>query len=530
MRLARKLFTTLIPLFAAASLFAAGKATQVVLLVWDGLRPDFVTEENTPTLVKLARQGVTFKNHHPVYISATEVNGTALATGVYPGQSGIVGNKEYRPALDATKPIMTASLAAIRKADALTGNHYLAFPTVAEILHAQGLRTVIAGAKPVALLHDRFPRSDDRQGVDLFAGKVLPEALAAKLAGQLGPFPAKAKSSPERDAWTTEALTGPLWEKGVPPFSVLWLSEPDSSQHLHGPGSPAALAAIKSADQNLARVLAALAQKGLREQTDIIVVSDHGFSTVARNTDVAKALNEHGFHAGREFPEPGPRQGDILVVGNGGSAFLYVTGHEPALVKKVVHFLQAQPFCGVVLTRQPVAGAFSLEQARLNAATAPDIVLSLRWNRDRNQHGTPGQLCSDQSDYGPGQGMHGSLSPFDMHNTCVAAGPDFRHGVLDDLPTGNIDIAPTVLWLLGVQPSQKQSGRLLREALLQPPAPAPSPKSHHLEASYRAENFLWRQYLNYSTVNGALYLDEGNGQQAPLGVTWAGPSISSPSQ
>ena len=57
--------------------------------------------------------------------------------------------------------------------------------------------------------------------------------------------------------------------------------------------------------------------------------------------------------------------------------------------------------------------------------------------------------------------MHGSLSPFDMHNTCIAAGPDFRKGAQDDLPTGNIDIAPTILWILGVEPEHKLSGRVL---------------------------------------------------------------------
>ena len=64
--------------------------------------------------------------------------------------------------------------------------------------------------------------------------------------------------------------------------------------------------------------------------------------------------------------------------------------------------------------------------------------------------------------------MHGSLSPFDMHNTCIAAGPDFRKGILDNMATGNIDIAPTVLWLLGVEPQPKLSGRVLSEALAQP--------------------------------------------------------------
>src|SRR5262249_30924807 len=95
-----KLFTSLLATFIAANLLAAGKAWHVVVVVWDGMRPDFVSESNTPTLYKLAQQGVTFRNHHPVYVCTTEVNGTALATGVYPEQSTIIGNKEYRPELN----------------------------------------------------------------------------------------------------------------------------------------------------------------------------------------------------------------------------------------------------------------------------------------------------------------------------------------------------------------------------------------------------------------------------------------------
>src|SRR4051812_12463646 len=68
----------------------------VLLMVWDGMRPEFVNETHTPTLYKLAQEGVTFAHHHAVYPSATEVNGTALSTGSYPANSGIVGNNEYR--------------------------------------------------------------------------------------------------------------------------------------------------------------------------------------------------------------------------------------------------------------------------------------------------------------------------------------------------------------------------------------------------------------------------------------------------
>ncbi len=71
--------------------------------------------------------------------------------------------------------------------------------------------------------------------------------------------------------------------------------------------------------------------------------------------------------------------------------------------------------------------------------------------------------------------------------------------------------APTLFKLA----RQKLSGRLLTEALVEPPAPAPSRQPLHFEATYRASTFLWRQYLDCSTVEGALYLDQGNGQQMP---------------
>ena len=70
--------------FLARAETAPGKARHVVVVVWDGMRPDFVSENHTPTLWKLAREGVTFRNHHAAYLSATLVNGTAIATGCYP--------------------------------------------------------------------------------------------------------------------------------------------------------------------------------------------------------------------------------------------------------------------------------------------------------------------------------------------------------------------------------------------------------------------------------------------------------------
>ena len=514
MRLIGQLFTAFALVFLPPGLFAAGKAAHVVVIVWDGMRPDLVSTETTPNLFRLAQEGVTFKHHHPAYVTTTEVNGTALATGDYPAQSGVIGNNEFRPAISATDKFMTADLAPVRKGDEVTGNHYLAVPTLAESLHEHGMRTIVAGAKPVVLLQDRAPRQEGALGTTVFEGRSLPESLSERLSRELGKFPGPGITKTYCDDWTTEALTGPLWEQGVPPFSLLWLSEPDYSQHGAGPGSAVARAAIRGSDKNLARVLAALREKGLSDQTDIIVVSDHGFSTVVGRADVAAVLQQNGLRARRRLAAPGGEDGDILVVSNGGSALIYVIGHNEKLITQAVHCLQAQAFCGVVFTQKPVEGTFTLAEGKINAPSAPDIVVSLRWQPDQNANGTPGLLWCEEAAYRPGQGTHGSLSPYDLHNTCIAAGPDFRKGMSDELPSGNIDIAPTVMWILGVKMKPKFSGRVLSEALVGGGA-GPAAKSHHLEATWRGNKFVWHQYLDTSEVGETGYLDAGNGEQTP---------------
>ncbi|HEX4644567.1 MAG TPA: alkaline phosphatase family protein, partial [Verrucomicrobiae bacterium] len=238
----------LLAVFSAVSTPArdVGKARHVVVIVWDGMRPDFVSEQNTPALWELTQHGVIFENHHAVYLSSTEVNGAAIATGDYPGDDGIVGNKEYRPEIDAEKFVHTESLAAVRKGDTISGGRYLRAPTLAEILQHAGRKTMVAGAKGVALLHDRAERGAASLGTTVFAGETLPENALERITNLYGEFP-----KTNRNDWITSGVIDPLWKDGVPDFSLIWMNEPDLTQHFTGPGSKASLAAIKNADENL---------------------------------------------------------------------------------------------------------------------------------------------------------------------------------------------------------------------------------------------------------------------------------------
>ena len=151
-----------VALFTMAGLFcspetalATGQAEHVVVVVWDGMRPDFVSPQYAPTLYSLATNGVFFKNHHSTYVSTTEVNGTALATGMHPSHSGVMANAEYRPEIAWLSPSQIGNLDSVRRGDLLISGKYLLTPTLAEMLQGAGIRTVVAGTKPVALLQDR---------------------------------------------------------------------------------------------------------------------------------------------------------------------------------------------------------------------------------------------------------------------------------------------------------------------------------------------------------------------------------------
>jgi arylsulfatase A-like enzyme len=485
----------------------------IVVVVWDGMRPDFVNEETTPTLWKLAREGVTFRNHHPVYPSATNVNGTAMVTGVYPGNSGIIANYVYRPDIDPHDAIAVESPAVVKKGDQLSNGKYISVPTIAELVQRAGGRTAVASAKTVGLLLDRYVGIGSAKNcITLFAGSALPGDVLAPIATALGPFPS---ARLQKDRWTTKAVTDFVWKDGVPTFSVLWLGEPDLTQHETAPGAPSALAAIKSSDENLAAVLSALDRQGVRKTTDVFFVSDHGFSTIGRSVDLRKILKDAGFVAKTEFDDE-PNPGDIMLVGNGGSVLFYVVGHEAMVTRRLVEFLQQSDFAGVIFTKQGLPGTFHLNEAKIDNPHAPDIVMAFRWNDSKNQFGVPGMIDADWQ-RAAGEGTHATLSRFDMHNTLIAAGPDFRRGQTDDLPTGNVDLAPTILHILGIKPPQEVDGRVLSEAMVgvdQVPTRREA-ETKTIEATKDFRSGSWRQTLKISQIGSTSYLDEGNGSFAP---------------
>ena len=507
----------LIPDRGSAAAANGGRAEHVVLVVWDGMRPDFVSAQFTPQLYELAQNGVFFRNHHPVYISSTEVNGTALATGVYPNRSGIVANSEYRPEIGWASPNATEGLEMIRRGDLATGGKYIRVPTMCEIVQAAGFPTAVCGVKPVAILQDRSQRKSEgaaKDSIVLYAGRIMPSWLqeAVERVNDNRKFPTNSVPNSGREDWTGKALREVVWKKGIPKLSVIWLSEPDASQHDSSPGSDNAINALDVADRRLTSILKLLEEKKAIDKTDVLIVSDHGFSTVARGFELVDFLKRSGFKATKKFEDSEP--GDIMVVGLGGSAYLYVVDHKEDVIRKLVTFLQNSEIAGVIFSKLGrdghVEGTFPLSAVRLDAGDGtPDVVVSFKWTDQKNDYDTPGFVYSEGGKRG--RGTHASLSRFDMHNTLIACGPSFKRGFIDELPSANPDVAPTILSILGIRPPQPMDGRVLSEALINGKAPSGKPKTETRKASRVAGLRQWEQYLKTTTFGGAFYVEEGNG-------------------
>jgi predicted AlkP superfamily pyrophosphatase or phosphodiesterase len=475
----------LIGAFCIVSAAPAGNATLNIVMVLDGLRPDSITAEETPNLWRLRQEGVNFANGHSVFPTVTRTNATAIATGTYPDRNGMFGNTLYVREVDPNHAFGNDDHRNLLRLDEATGGGMVLVPSLAEILARRGktLAVVSSGTTGSALLGN--PRAPKGVGVlvDAFwePGKrvAFPDAANAAILARFPPAPEKGGNLDPYNAqvsWTQRVLRDYVLSDLKPDVVVDWLTEPDHLQHAIGAGSPQARGAIRNDDREVGLLLQRLRELGLADKTNLIVVSDHGFGHGAFGVAVTGELIKAGLKAG-------PDSDDVVVASSGQTILLYVRERNAERISAVVRFLQRQPWAGVVFTAAPSGerapakgrepGTFALELVHMaNAARGPDIVFTFPWSSTRGPFGLQGTDYTDARATGPlagTAGNHGSMSPWVVHNTFLAWGPDFKRGVTVRTPASNVDLAPTLLALMNLDVPDRFDGRALREAFADGP-------------------------------------------------------------
>jgi arylsulfatase A-like enzyme len=242
------------------------------------------------------------------------------------------------------------------------------------------------------------------------------------------------------------------------------LPGPDVYGHrVGGPATPDVMRRIvQGCDQQLGRLITALRNRGILEQTVLVVTGDHGMvQNTHQITDdaIKQAVREIG--------------GDYLFHTGGNSAYIWL--RNPVMAAKVaqhmVNTIDHAPFAHYQtiesgryvyhpVPRTGIAIDPALEAAlqyllgTFAGPLAPDIALAFeedtitRW-------------------YDTAHGEHGGATWGAQQVPLVIAGPGVKRAVQSDFPARLMDVAPTVLTLLGLQPTN-MDGVVLADALTAP--------------------------------------------------------------
>jgi arylsulfatase A-like enzyme len=471
----------------------AAPHAQLVIVV-DGLRPDSITPEVMPRLTRLGQRGTVFNAHHSIVPTVTRVNAASMVTGLYPEGHGLLGNTIYVPAADAARTLDTGVRANLEKVASAAGR-VLTAPTLGELLTKAGrtLLTVGSGTSGAVFMLDTTGA-----GAAVHQEFARPPAVASRIAGALGPPPPHATPNAALNRRASDAYLMLGTGADRPDVTLMWLSDPDTTAHAKGVATPTTVEALRLVDGEIGRIEDALQARGLLDRTNLIVASDHGFST---HTNALKldALVAPFARAAAD----GSR--DIVVA----EGAIYLRGApDPARVSAIVAALQKNPAVGAIFTRAGprggaegvVPGTLSYDVVRWNHPRSGDILVSPNWSDAKNEAGVAG--TSTQT----GVAGHGASSPYDVHATLIAAGPDIREHAVSGVPTGNVDLTPTLLRLAGLQPLEAMTGRVIEEALRTGPSPD-SIRVEHATERVKTADGSYELAAHVSIAAGHRYLD-----------------------
>ena len=523
----------------------------VVLFIADGLRFRMVDDNTAPAMAAMARQGVSLRNGHALFPTFTMANASGMATGHMLGDTGTFSNTIYT---GFEVPGAGNSLTPFLESDAVLGDvdehftgNYLDEATVLKLARDKGYSTASIGKIGPALLFDPTERTGEQtiliddatgtpKGIPLSTEVserlktaslplVAPPRGANGIPGNVAKPGTLSANVVQQDYFasvTTRVVLPMFKERNKPFLLVFWSRDPDGTQHNQGdslntlmPGinGSTSLAAIRNADDDLARIRASLNELGLLDTTDIIATSDHGFSTISKESqtsstikskfpdalpghlpfgfvalDLALALNlplidpDDGYRtigdgqhtkSGNGLIGGDRNKPKVVVAANGGSDLIYVPDGDKAMAKRIIDTLLAQDYVSGIFVDSKLgkyAGTLSLDDIALEgSALTPHPAIAISFRSFDTVCGEPVRCTVEVADtvLQQGQGMHGSFSRADTWNFMAMQGPDFKPQFVDPAPASNADIGRTIAQLMHLDGSDngKLLGRVLSEAL-----------------------------------------------------------------
>jgi len=362
----------------------------VIMLSMDGFRWDYASKVPTPNLDYVAANGVKAESMTPSFPTKTFPNHYSLATGLYPDHHGIIQNTFYANDLQAGY--------SIGNRDAVENGAFYGGEPIWVTADKQGMKTAsyfwVGSEAPVQGMHPdiwkpyqhNFPFENRVDSV--MAWLQLPENIR-------------------------------------PHLITFYFHEPDGVGHREGPDSHQTEEMILRLDSLVGRILSGLKKLSIKDQVNLIIVSDHGMGPVSPNRVV--------------FFEDylKPAWIDTFLGGNP----TYLLQPNPGFTDSVLNALSSVPHMK--------SWKKSAIPERLHYGTNPriyDVVLvaDSAWSLALHKGFTPGRYSG---------GTHGyDNANADMGAIFYALGPAFKSGYIQP-KFSNVDVYGLVAKILGLQPA-----------------------------------------------------------------------------
>ena len=213
----------------------------VILVSFDGMRPEYLRRIDLPNFARVMQRGVTAEGMSPTFPSKTFPNHFTLVTGLHAGNHGLVGNNFWDPARNGGYRMSDTS--AVRDASWYRGEPVWTTAERQGMVSASffwpGSEAPIGGAAP--------------SFVKAYDGRVPNFARVDTVLSWL--------SLPERSR---------------PHMITTYFSTVDGAGHDHGPLSPQVDTATWAVDSALGRLIDGIERLPIRDRVYLILTSDHG--------------------------------------------------------------------------------------------------------------------------------------------------------------------------------------------------------------------------------------------------------------
>ena len=381
----------------------------VILISFDGWRWDYDAKFPAPNLRRVIASGVRAAALIPSFPSKTFPNHYTLVTGLYPGHHGVVANSIYDPQ---------------------TGRRF----SMSNRREVQD--PMWWGGEPVWV---RLQNAGQSAAAMFWPGSEAP--ILGQRPKYWVPYDETTPGNARVDR-VLEWLDLPSAER--PTFLTLYFEDVDSAAHRFGPESRNVREAVSRVDRYLGRLLQGLERRGIHNDVNIVITSDHGLSETS--VDRVVKLDDYIDLSDVDIIDINPTLGLVPK-----------PGREDAVYNALAN---AHPRLRVYRRQDTPAHWHYRDHPRI-----PSIVGVADEGWEVLQRATVADRLARRL-FGPG-GVHGydPHQAMSMRGVFVAAGPAFKRGVSVP-PFENVSVYNVLTAVVGVTPAPNDGDPAVMRALL----------------------------------------------------------------